>query len=79
MKDEKPTQRLQQAVDELGRRNRSMGKAICHRVFISPHFVVVTLRPEPAVIEGVFSDVPRPSGEIDIFDLMADFQSGRKE
>lgn len=77
MKDIKPTRALANAVNAICDCNERTRGATAGDVLLGERFVLVALR-RPLVIEGECEDVAAPDGEVDIFDLMDDFQRWQK-
>ena len=70
-----PTKALERAVNDICERNERSRGAVAKEIYLGSRIVVVALA-RPVVIEGECWDVePR---EVDILDLMDDWQHGRK-
>ena len=71
-----PTRALQLAVNAMCERNERSRGAETKEIYLGSRVVLVTLA-RPVVIEGQCWDV-EPAGEVDILDLMDDWQHGRR-
>ena len=71
-----PTRALQLAVNAMCERNERSRGAVTKDIYLGSRVVLVTLA-RPVVIEGQCWDV-EPDGEVDMLDLMDDWQHGRK-
>ena len=71
-----PTRALQLAVNAMCERNERSRGAATKDIYLGSRGVLVTLA-RPVVIEGQCWDV-EPDGEVDMLDLMDDWQHGRK-
>ena len=77
MSEIKPTRALANAVDALCDRNERTRGAVTGEVFMGRRYVLVALR-RPVVIDGECWNVESKADEVDILDLMDDWQHGRK-
>ena len=71
-----PTRALQLAVNAMCERNERSRGAVTKDIYLGSRVVLVTLA-RPVVIEGQCWNV-EPAGEVDMLDLMDDWQHGRK-
>lgn len=71
-----PTRALQLAVNAMCERNERSRGAVTKEIYLGARVVLVTLA-RPVVIEGECWDV-EPAGEVDLLDLMDDWQHGRR-
>ena len=71
-----PTRALANAINAICENNNRTRGAVAGDVLMGERFVLVTLR-RPVVIEGECWDM-EPANEVDLLDLMNDWQHGRR-
>lgn len=74
----RPLELLQAAINAVCSANERTNGRVFGEAIVGYEYVLVALRRRPIILEGVCEDVARPSGEVDILDLMAEHSAANQ-